>query len=133
MLYQKQNKNNRGQNLSASLNKTMGQMIEEIRYHFGDLHLLCGFLGKPAPVNTYREVVRTWRHDQAHCNLVPSRCQHLPFSRISVRRTEIIKPLCPLLQCKKSSTLHLFSFYPSKHAEAWHEQLLIHFHRFAHG
>lgn len=34
---------------------------------------------------------------------------------------------------KKSSTLHIFSLYPSKHAEEWHEQQLIHFHRFAHG
>lgn len=34
---------------------------------------------------------------------------------------------------KKPSTLHIFSFHPSKHAEAWHEQLLIHFHKFAHG
>lgn len=33
----------------------------------------------------------------------------------------------------KTSTLHIFFFYPSKHAEAWHEQVLIHFHRLAHG
>lgn len=108
MLYQQYEKNDTGLNLSASLNYTRSQIIQETLTFcwtvFAVLFTwktITNWISAEAPM-------RTWKHDGAYCSLAPSRCQHQRCKRSSVWRTQIMKSL-HLLPSPKSLQPFLFS------------------------